>query len=159
LFMFGNELVWLFLQQQRYQQALEASALKAASDLSEIVINDPYFGFVSLTDRPAIGRATQAPDGEPVPVRGINTIIATARLDYIIATELGNEKMQGFALEDALHARDTAVRLNNALEEALKVNPKEVPHDMDGNVVRPYSDALNTYNTSLLCFTNKPPKE
>jgi hypothetical protein len=159
LFMFGNELAWLFLQQERYQQAVEASALKAASDLSEIVINDPNFGFISLTDRPAIGKATQAADGEPVPVRGINTIIATARLDYIIATELGNGQLQEFALQDARNARDAAVRLNKALEEALKVEPKQVPHDMDGNIVHPYADALNAYNASLMCFTNAPPKE
>lgn len=159
LFMFGNQILWSFLQHQRYQQALEAAALKAASDLSEIVINDPYFGFVSLSDRPAIGRATKAADGQSVPVHSINTIIAAARLDYIVARELGNAQMEQFALEDARRARDTAVQLNKTLTQALTQNPKATLHDMDGNVIKPYADALKVYTTSLSCFSKASPKE
>jgi len=72
-------------REQRYQQAIESAALRAATELSEIVINDPYFGFISLSDQKPIGQATFAADGEPLPVHGINTIIATTRLDYLIA--------------------------------------------------------------------------
>jgi hypothetical protein len=159
LFAFAHQLAWLFLQQQRHQQALEAAALAAASDLSQVVVNDPYFGFISLTDRPAVGRATRAEDGEPLPVRGINTIIATARLDYLVASELGNAKMQEFAVEDAQHAREAIERLNKALDDALKEKPKEIPLDMDGNRVRPYQDSFNVYQDSLAKFTKAPPKE
>src|SRR6516225_9906245 len=90
IILLGGQTIWSFLLHERYKQALEAAALKAASDLSEIVINDPYFGFISLSDRPPIGHATVAEDGEPVPVHGINTIIATSRLEYLIATEIGD---------------------------------------------------------------------
>src|SRR5579883_2289538 len=114
---FGGQTIWSYLQHERYRQALESAALKAASDLSEIVINDPYFGFVSLSDRPAAGNATIADDGEPMPVHGINSLIAASRLDYLIASELCDERLQSFALEDARHARDAASRLTEVLEK------------------------------------------
>lgn len=158
LLLFTGRLGWLFLQHYRYQQALEAAALKAASDLSEIVIDDPYFGFVSLTDRSAIGHRTIAQDGQPLPVRGINTLIATSRLDYIIAKEIGDSRLEQFALEDARKAREAALRLNNVLKEALTPNPKCFYHDMDGKIVRAYSDALSVYRNNLDCFVRTDPK-
>jgi hypothetical protein len=155
---FGGQTIWSYLQHERYRQALESAALKAASDLSEIVINDPYFGFVSLSDRPAAGNATIAEDGEPVPVHGINSLIAASRLDYLIASELGDERLQSFALEDARHAREAANKLTEVLSKSLSPDSKDAK-DMDGNVVRPYVDAINAYQDSLKCFTQDPPQE
>lgn len=155
---FAGQTIWSYLMHERYRQALEAASLKAASDLSEIVINDPYFGFISLSDRPASGHATIAEDGEPVPIHGINSLIAASRLDYLIATELGDERLQSFAGEDARHAREAAANLTQVLEKSLREDSKDAK-DMDGNVVRPYADAVATYQNSLKCFTQEPPLE
>jgi hypothetical protein len=156
LFLFVFSLVLLLMERERYQQALESAALQAAADLSKIVINDPYFGFISLSDQNAIGRATVAQDGEPLPVHGINTIIATSRLDYIIACEAGDEKLQQLALQDAQHARESAARLNNVLEKALEQrlnDQSSAARDMDGAEVHPFADALSVYEKSLHDFT------
>ena len=64
--------------------AAQASAIAAASKLSNIVIADKRWGYVSLSDHSACGSATKAPDNEPLPVTGINTIIATVRLEKLI---------------------------------------------------------------------------
>ena len=155
LFAFSIHVVQLLIERHRYQQAVESAALQASSDLSKIVINDPYFGFISLSDYPAIGKATIAIDGEPLPVHGINTIIATSRLDYIIAKQVDDQYLEELALVDIRHAKEAAVRLDNVLENSLteKFNDKEhAPHDMDGNMVCPYVDALNAYEESLEHF-------
>jgi hypothetical protein len=159
LALFGSQIIWSFLKQERYQQALEGAALKAASDLSEIVINDPYFGFISLSDRPAIGEATLAADGQPLPVHSINSIIAAARLDYLVALELGDARLEELALEDSWHAKEAENRLERALELSLKPDNKSDARDMDNKVVRPYADALKVYTEGLKCFTKASPKE
>lgn len=153
---FCGQTIWSFLLHDRYKQALEAASLKAASDLSEIVINDPYFGFVSLSDRPAAGHATRAEDGQPVPILGINTIIAASRLNYLIATELGDSRLEEFARQDGQHAQEAAMKLDKILEQSLRQDCKDAL-DMDGNMVRPYADAINTYNESIKFFTKDPP--
>lgn len=162
LLMFVCQIGHLLIEKERYQQALESAALRAATELSEIVINDPYFGFISLSDQGAIGRGTIAQDGEALPVHGINTIIATSRLDYIVACEVGDGNLQQIALQDVQHAREAAACLNAVLEKALK--PKahgdpNVPRDMDGNEVHPYVDALLVYKKSLQSFTKADPGE
>src|SRR5579885_854838 len=68
--------------------AIESAAIAAAKDLSRICINTPECGWVSLSDYAPNGSATQAPDGFDLPVRSINTLIGTARLDLIIAHQL-----------------------------------------------------------------------
>ncbi len=144
------------VMESRYQQAREAAALRAASDLSQIVVDDPNFGFVSLSDRPAVGLAAMSGDGEPLPVHGINTLIATARLDYIIAKETGNTLMEDLALQDAKNAQEAAESLTKVLARAIKPGKDDktfAATDMDGNVVRPYEDAIDSYRTCLKCFT------
>jgi hypothetical protein len=152
LALFGAQTIWSFILHSRHRQAMEAAALKAASDLSQIVVNDPYFGFVSLSDRPAIGQATIAEDGEPVPIHGINTIIAASRLDYLVATEIGDERLQGFALQDAERAREVAMKLDKILVQSLQGDCKDAT-DLDGEPVHPYADAFGVYTTSLECFS------
>src|SRR4051794_8014763 len=67
------------------KKAIEAAALSAANDMSDIVINTKEFGFVSLSEQAPIGKATAAGDLHYLPVHGINTLIGTARLDAVIA--------------------------------------------------------------------------
>jgi hypothetical protein len=161
LFMFGSRVLLLLTERGKYQQALESAAMRASVDISEIVINDPYFGFISLSDQRAIGRTTMAGDGEPLPVHGINTIIATTRLDYIIAQETGDGQLEQLALEDMRHAREAAIQLDKVLERALSPNSNDaasVPRDMDGNEVHAYADALSMYEKSLQSFTTANPE-
>jgi hypothetical protein len=154
----GGQTIWSFVLHKRYEQAIEAAALKGASDLSDIVINDPYFGFISLSDRPAIGHGTIAEDGQPLPVHGINTIIAASRLDYLVATELGDDRLVEFALDDVEHARTAALNLKKVLAKAVQGECKDAT-DMDGNIVRPYADALQAYSASLEYITRDPPQD
>ncbi len=162
LFMLGSRILLLMTEKERYRQALESAAMKASVDLSKIVINDPNFGFISLSDQRAIGRATMAADGEPLPVHGINTIIATTRLAYIIAQETGDEQLKELALVDLRHAREAAIRLDHVLERALSPksnNEASVARDMDDNEIHPYADALGMYEKSLQSFTTANPEE
>ncbi|NJL73487.1 MAG: hypothetical protein HC888_19155 [Candidatus Competibacteraceae bacterium] len=75
--------------------AIEAAALAAARDLSMIAIDTPDYGFVSLSDSAPIGSTTAAADNFYTPVRSINGIIGTLRLDMIIADKLGDVNLQG----------------------------------------------------------------
>src|SRR5277367_5798187 len=40
----------------QYQGDMEAASLLVADRLAKIVVNDPHFGFISLSNRPPIGR-------------------------------------------------------------------------------------------------------
>ncbi len=74
----------LIVFQHNSQSATEAAALACAKDLSRIVIEDPHFGFVSITDQ-APGSRTVSSYGEPLSVRGINTILASIREARILS--------------------------------------------------------------------------
>jgi hypothetical protein len=134
---------------QRGQTAAESASLAAAADLSKIVVNDPYYGFIALSDYGPYGKATQAADGEPLPVLGINSIIATARLQTLIADELNNDELKRLAREDAQAARQAAKLLSDALNASLDLRSNYKARDLDGNIVRPFDDAKQVYLANL----------
>ncbi|MFX8700516.1 hypothetical protein ABTM56_20650, partial [Acinetobacter baumannii] len=70
------------------KNAIEAAALAAAADLSRIVVNTPEYGFISLSDAAPIGKSTSASDQYYLPVRSINSIIGTCRLENQLAIAL-----------------------------------------------------------------------
>jgi hypothetical protein len=72
---------------QEQRTAIEAAALAAANDISRITIDDPNFGMIALSDFAPVGFDTVAVDKQPTPVRGINTVLATVRVDMIIADQ------------------------------------------------------------------------
>ena len=128
--------------------AIEAAALAAAHDLSSIVIEDQYFGFVGLSDSPPTGKGTTAGDNYFMPVTGINTLFATIRLDLIIADALNDPLMKQRATDDynrALTARD---RLLSALNGA--VAPGGTGGDMNGKTVNLTTDAAAAYQLNLI---------
>ena len=133
---------------QEHATAIQAASLAAAQDISRIVIEDPNFGFISLSDYPPVGKATIAGDGEPMPVFGINTIVATARLDIIVANELRDDTMKAFATRDASNARQAAQRLITAVKASLQ--PDSQAKDLDGQPVTPYEDAKRAYDANLV---------
>ena len=150
--------------------AAEAATLTAAQDLARIVIRDKNYGYIALAEFPPIGQKTVAPDGRPVPVTSINTILATARLDAIIADSIGNEDLRALAAADVKNAKSAAKLLNDCLAEAIKANesstvvtdiagdkgdPLAGPFtDMDGNVVTPLARAKQVYLSNSVNQSN-----
>lgn len=134
---------------QRSQTAAEAASLAAAADLSKIVVNDPYYGFVALSDYGPYGKCTLAADGESLPVLGINGIVATARLQTLLADQLNNDELRRLAQEDVQAARRSAKLLGDALNASLQPGSRCQAHDMDGNVVKPLEHAFQIYSTNL----------
>lgn len=128
------------------QVASEAASMTAARDLATIVISDPNFGWVALTDWPA-GSKTVCPSG-PVPVLGINTILATCRSNLIVAQQLQNQEMITLAQNDIAAANKTVQTLQAACQASLtKKGPKQT--DRNGVAVDAYRDAQTTLLSDL----------
>lgn len=133
--------------------AIEAAAIAVARDLSAIVVNTPECGYVSLSDYAPVGTATQNGDGFAMPVRSINTLIGTARLDLIIGDLMDQDTMRDLAkrdMQDALSAKD---RLLNVLAAAML--PGGTATDKDGNSITPYADAENAYRNNQIRMTGE----
>lgn len=83
----------LMLSNKEAKTAIDAAALQAALDLSRVVIthekDNTYFGNVALVDDLYTDDKGNL-DSTKRPVLGINTIMATIRLDALIANELKN---------------------------------------------------------------------
>jgi hypothetical protein len=151
LIFFGLNYTRLLGSNAEQKKAIESAALAAATDLAGIVVNTDEFGFVSLSDAAPIGQNTTAPDQLSMPVRSINTIIGTARLDLIIANSLNDQTMQQFALLDAKNAQKAAKTLIAALNAAITPSGKGT--DKDGRAIYPYIDAVNAYNQNVIRMT------
>jgi hypothetical protein len=131
------------------QTAIEAACLAAVGDISKIVINDEHFGYVSLSDYPPFGQSTRAPDGEPVCVLGINTILGTCRLETILANQLDEPDLQEMAEADRLAALKAARTLTDAIKSSLDPDRESQARDLDGNIVKPYEHARDLYYSHL----------
>lgn len=148
LVLFSTSFVRIMGTSGEQQTAIEAAAAAAARDLSRIVIETPECGFVSLSDFAPVGSYTQAADGYALPVKSINTLIGTARVDMIIADKLGQQVMIDLSkqdLENALKAKDALVA---ALKGALTATGSGF--DKDGNEVRPYQSAEDAYSRNKI---------
>ncbi|HEY9871070.1 MAG TPA: hypothetical protein V6D08_18030 [Candidatus Obscuribacterales bacterium] len=139
----------LLAHRQRAQSTIEAASLLAANDLSRIVINDPHFGWVSLSNHPPVGNATCAPDGEPLPVTGINTLVGTIRHNSILARELRNSTLQALAAADRAFLRTTIENLNAALAASLTGFHDGAATDIHGDVVDPVADVTAFLEANL----------
>lgn len=151
---FGVAMVWAFLfgiflqAQHRVEMASEAASLAAANAASNVVINDQHFGFIALTDQPA-GKATLNPNGDPMPVMGINTLVATCRFDLLVAEKLNNQDMIKMAKADSTWAAQTCVSLNQAVSNALDPSSSQKPIDKDGMPVDAYSGAKAAFLSNM----------
>lgn len=132
--------------------AIESAALAAAKDLSRIVVEDPNFGFISLSDSAPVGTSTTAGDRYYLPVHGINTLLGTIRLDLIVADQLNDPIMKEFIERDYDNAMLAKDRLVNVLEGACSggASPGAEPKDKDGVVVDPYESAVQAYKTNVI---------
>ncbi|HNH76230.1 MAG TPA: hypothetical protein PLF23_20750 [Candidatus Obscuribacter sp.] len=136
----GASLIKLVSLRQRTNLAVEAAALAAASDLSTLVIDDPEFGYLALSDFAPTSAHLIGQDGKPLPVTGINTLLSTTRANLIVARHLNNETFLELARLDAKRAREAAGRLQQALAAALS-QTAAAPLDKDGKPVRPRDHA------------------
>lgn len=144
----GAQLCLISIKAFRTKNALEAASLAAANDLSRLVINDPYWGYVALTDHAPVGAATLAGDAEPLPVSGINTLIGTARHELMVAKAIGTDEALGCARADLEAARKTARDLEDHLRNILS-SPLESGEDMDGNKISPLKSAAAILKKNL----------
>lgn len=144
LFMFVGQISVYMSERKRAQDVVDAAGLVAANEFSRIIINDANFGYVSLSNYPPIGKATVAPDGEPLPVCGINTLIGTLRLNTIVARELNNSTMRQLADNDRSALQLTIEQLNDALEESLSGVHGPSQQDINGEIVDP-TNAVSKY--------------
>lgn len=135
------------------KKAIDAAALAAANDLSNIVIDTPEMGYVSLSDQAPVGRFTKAGDQFFMPIRGVNTIIGTARLDAIIADHMPDSStMSTLAQNDFTAAKSVVNQLTTVLRNSL-TSTGRAPQDRDGNPVNTYIDAQNAYTANLIRMT------
>jgi len=136
------------MDRDRVQATVDAAGLVAANDLSRIIINDPAFGWVSLSNYPPIGKATCAKDGEPLPVLGINTLVGTIRQNTIVASELNNTTIERLADSDRTALQGTIEDLNKMIKSSLNDGSNDKQIDIQGEQVEPYKhvrDYLNQY--------------
>jgi hypothetical protein len=128
------------------KSAIEAAALASAKDISAIVINDPNFGLIGLSDSSPIGTATAAGDNFYTSATGINTLLGTIRLDLIIADYLEDPLMRQLVLADYTNALTAQANLVAALNATMTSGG--TGQDVNGNTVNPNQDALNAYNAN-----------
>lgn len=133
----------------RCQNAVDAAALLAANDLSRIVIDDSHFGYLSLSNQPQGGTATRARDGEPLPVLGINTLIATTRQNAILARQLRNQKLESLVDRDAAFLDRSIWDLSSKLNDSLNEKRSSACLDVNGQEVDPVADVRNFLTQNL----------
>lgn len=134
--------------------AIEQAAVAAADSLSTIVVNSPECGYVGLSDLSAEGVGTQAKDGYSLPVRGINTLIGTARLDMIVGDKLSEPLIIELAAQDlksALAAKDLLIETINA-----SIERDGSATDRNGKLVQPYAAAEAAYQNAKGGGTYEP---
>jgi len=138
---------------QEQKTAIEAASLAAAKDLGRIVLKDDHFGWVSLSDYAPTGAMTKAPDGLYQPVYGINTILATIRLDMILCDQVssatGNPQSMAtwstLASQDYNAAMTSKDNLSTLLQNSLSPAGDPMAKDIQGTLVQPYVSAENAY--------------
>lgn len=147
---FSLSFVRLLGTSQEQKTAIEAAALAAARDIGRIVVEDPNFGFISISDAAPSTPNTKAEDGYSLPVTGINTLLATIRLDLIISSTLSDSTMQTLAENDYNNAMTAKDFLVNALEQSVLPGGGGNYRDVDGNLVNPYQSAVEAYNQNVI---------
>jgi hypothetical protein len=143
----------LFTSRKQSQSAVDSAALAVAKTLSDVTVQDPAFGRVGIIDSYSKqnGLARQ-------PVFGINTLLARARLDWLIARELGNTTMTVLAEQDINNARRAANNLRTELSSAVVNHSNFTFVDNDGRRVdlgkSLFAVAKDAFNTSSARIAN-----
>src|ERR1700691_3391309 len=133
---------------QEQKTAIEGAALSASRDLTRIIVEDPYFGYVSMCDYAPSQAGTIAGDNFDTPVRSINTVLATVRLDMIVADKIDSTIMRNCSQRDYPMTISCKDRLVDALNAAIL--PGATAEDVDGNMISPYDDAVKAYQSNVI---------
>jgi hypothetical protein len=133
---------------EEQRTAIESASLAAAHDLGAIVIEDPNFGFLSLSDQAPTGKNTRCGDNYFVGVQSINSLLATIRLDMMIADQMNDDTMRSLVKVDYANAMAAKDNLNNTLSQAIL--PAGFAFDFDGNRVEPYKSAEAAYQNNAV---------
>jgi len=149
LCIYGLSALRLMGSRQEQHTAVESAALAAARDLSRIFVEDKHFGYIGLVDYAPKGTGVAASDGYGLPVRSINTVLATIRLDMLIAQQLNNSDMLQMAIADYGYAMAAKDKLNAALALATTTGAPNYT-DVDGNTFNAYEDALAAYQKNVI---------
>jgi hypothetical protein len=145
----GASLIRYFAVHRHAEAAVEAASLAAARELSAAVVADPDCGYIALSDFAPSGATTLlAEDGKPVPVIGINTLTATARVSMLVAKHLNNEEYLRLARLDSTRARAAQRRLVEALKLCLRQDPR-APLNKDGKPVLPLTAARREFSAAM----------
>ncbi len=139
----------LIFEREAALQAVQNAAIGAARELGSIVIADPYFGFASLADLPAVGRGTLAPDGEPLPVNSINTITGNVRLEKLLAQKIGSEAFAQVAEDDYREYMRLKSNMQTVLAHAVSPTARPLPHDVNDKEIKVYQTAYETFVETL----------
>lgn len=126
--------------------AIEAAALAAAREFSNIVIVNDDFGFVGLSDSAPIGTSTATADNYYNQVHGINTLMGTTLLDYIIGKAIDNAELKDLAYVDFQKAVAAADQLEAELQRCTASG--QTAKDKDGKTLNPYLAAENAYRSN-----------
>jgi len=132
--------------------AIEAAAIAAARDISTIVLETPEFGWVGLSDSAPIGHATEAGDDYYVPVHSINTLIGTARLDHLIANQVGVDTWRELAEADLVKAKAVSARLITEIRNSI-ASSASFGRNKNGQQVFPFRSAEAAYRDNLVRMT------
>ncbi|MBX9770835.1 MAG: hypothetical protein K2X29_05670, partial [Candidatus Obscuribacterales bacterium] len=132
------------------QNAIDAAALQAAIDMGRVVVDGPQ-GRLALVDDPA--------GDSKWPVIGVNTQLATLRLDAIVAEKLGNKTMH-YMIKHDLEETKAAIKLLNE-KIALSAAGSSGATDRLGKPVNIRQSAYDVYiaNNVRLSNSQEPPKE
>lgn len=143
LIMVIGSIVFFNARSRRAQDVVEAASKVAAMDLARVVINDPNFGYVSLSNHPATGTATVAADGQSLPVVGIETWMRTMERSEAIGNQLNNRTILSLVDADRTNLQDTVTELNNRLLLSIDDQGsvgRDAATDMNGTRVIPSAD-------------------
>lgn len=133
--------------------SIETAAIAAARDISNIVIDTDEFGFVGLSDSAPNGNATTVGDNFDTPVHSINTLMGTARLDYLIASQPGLDIQvwRELALSDLAKTKTVSQQLIDTINDAIL--PGGSATDKNGQPVTPYKSAEDAYKVNQIRMT------
>ena len=148
---FSLSYVRLLGSNSEQRNAIEAAALAAARDLSMIAINTDDYGWISLSDAAPTGSSTTAGDSYNTPVRGINTILGTLRLDLIVADQIGDANLKTIIKADVAKAKAAQALLATELTKSLATG--YAAKDINGNNINVYADAENAYKANQIRMT------
>ncbi|MBX9772172.1 MAG: hypothetical protein K2X29_12420, partial [Candidatus Obscuribacterales bacterium] len=121
--------------------AIDSAALQAAKDMSRITVDSPL-GKIALVDSPSPSK------GNKYPVTGVNTLVATLRLDALIANQLNNKTMLFLVNEDVKRAIPVLKELKQRIVASSQGQGSA--YDKDGLSINMQQSAQTVYNNNAL---------